>query len=85
MTKECAHLKLLEDRLQQHMIAYAKDKTSDDLRHEQAMKEIAALRQATADVVNAWKVANGFQKFVKWLSGFAVLGAAITWASKHFP
>lgn len=75
----------LEERFNSHLIKYAEDKTADNIRHEQIMQEITELTQATAQVVNAWKVANGFQRFVKWLSGFAVLGAVITWLADKFP
>lgn len=40
---------------------------------------IAKLTQATQGVVEAWTVANGLSKFLKWLSSFAILGAIIIW------
>lgn len=50
-----------------------------------------ALTDSTKDIVAAWQVANGtvktmslLGKFVKWLSGFTVVGAAIAWMADHF-
>ena len=49
------------------------------------------LTESTRDIVNAWQAANGTVKtmsmvgqFVKWLSGFAVIGVAVTWVFDHF-
>lgn len=38
---------------------------------------IAELTKATKGVVEAWTVANGLSKFVKWLSSFAVVTAVV--------
>tara|TARA_R110000772_G_scaffold264083_1_gene384398 strand:+ start:2180 stop:2404 length:225 start_codon:yes stop_codon:yes gene_type:complete len=40
---------------------------------------IAELTIATQGVVEAWTVANGLSKFLKWLSSFAIIGASIIW------
>tara|TARA_R110002167_G_scaffold366375_1_gene595568 strand:+ start:29585 stop:29809 length:225 start_codon:yes stop_codon:yes gene_type:complete len=40
---------------------------------------IAELTIATQGVVEAWTVANGLSKFLKWLSSFAIIGASIVW------
>lgn len=40
---------------------------------------IANLTEATQGVVDAWVVANGLSKFLKWLSSFAIIGASIIW------
>ena len=49
------------------------------------------LSDSTRDVVAVWQAANGtiktfsaIGKFVKWLSGFTVLGVAIKWVFEHF-
>lgn len=86
---EFAKLKAkFEDHLIEHRIKskdYELRQERQDLKHEQNMQAIAELTAATQDVVAAWKVANGLQRFVKWLSGFAVVGAVITFVSNHFP
>lgn len=50
------------------------------------------LTESTRDIVSAWNAANGTVKtmsalgrFVKWLSGFAFVGAFLTWLFKQFP
>tara|TARA_R110000737_G_scaffold273877_1_gene280714 strand:- start:1021 stop:1359 length:339 start_codon:yes stop_codon:yes gene_type:complete len=49
------------------------------------------LSDSTRDIVAVWKAADGtikaasaIGKFVKWLSGFAVLGVAFKWVFDHF-
>lgn len=48
------------------------------------------LSESTRDVVAVWQAADGtiktfsaIGKFVKWLSGFAVVGVAIKWIADH--
>lgn len=50
-----------------------------DIAYTKNMEAIAALTKSTQGVVDAWSAANNFQKFIKWLSGFAVIGAIISW------
>tara|TARA_R110000803_G_scaffold210114_1_gene281090 strand:+ start:2769 stop:3029 length:261 start_codon:yes stop_codon:yes gene_type:complete len=40
---------------------------------------IADLTKATNGVVEAWTVANGLSKFLKWLSSFAIIGGIWAW------
>tara|TARA_R110000803_G_scaffold16073_5_gene44197 strand:+ start:3154 stop:3441 length:288 start_codon:yes stop_codon:yes gene_type:complete len=40
---------------------------------------IAKLTEATNGVVEAWTVANGLSKFLKWLSSFAIIGGIAAW------
>lgn len=46
---------------------------------------IAALTKATAGVVEAWVVIEGFHRFVKWVSSFAVLGVILSWVVSKLP
>ena len=46
---------------------------------EQNAANIVALTKATEGVVEAWVVANGLSKFLKWLSTLAVIGAVVLW------
>lgn len=57
-------------------------KVRDDERYTQTMHSIDCLAKSTKDVVDAWTFANTVQKFVKWLSGFAILGGIIAYFSK---
>ena len=48
------------------------------------------LSESTRDIVAVWQAADGtiktfsaIGKFVKWLSGFAVVGVAIKWVADH--
>ena len=45
---------------------------------EKNTENIRDLTIATKGLVDAWTAANAFHKLLKWLSSFAVLGAAIT-------
>ena len=78
----------LDDHLVEHKLYnadYEARQKAQDKKHEQNMDAISKLTAATKDVVDAWKVASGIQKFIKWLSGFAVIGAVLAYMSKHFP
>ena len=79
-------LKSLEGKLDNHIEEYKMHKQEylerqahQDTMQENNMKAIAELVAATKGVVDAWAVANGFQKFIKWLSGFGLVGALIAW------
>jgi len=41
---------------------------------------IANLSYATQGMVDAWSTARNLQRFVKWLSGFAIIGAMVAMA-----
>lgn len=54
-------------------------------------KAIGQLTAATAGIIEVYaagqsviKVGSAFGRFVKWLSGFAILGGAVTWAYNLF-
>ena len=53
---------------------------------EQNAKSITALAESTKDLVEAWKAADGaikvgaaFGRFVKWLTGIAIVGIGVSW------
>ena len=52
--------------------------------YEKNMEAIAKLTESTQGVVDAWSTANNLHKFIKWLSGLAVVGTAFTWLAKTF-
>lgn len=52
---------------------------------------INRLAESSSDLLSAWEAATGtvkvlsaIGKFIKWLSGFAIIGAFITWIVQHF-
>lgn len=49
---------------------------------EATNKNVADLVCATKGLIEAWKVANGVQRFLKWFSAFAIL---ITWLLAYLP
>jgi len=53
----------------------------DDARHQQTVDAIEKLTATTQGVVDAWVFANTFHRFIKWLSGFAILVAVAAWLS----
>tara|TARA_R110000772_G_scaffold68760_1_gene152348 strand:+ start:3327 stop:3590 length:264 start_codon:yes stop_codon:yes gene_type:complete len=73
-------------RLDQHLIEVDQRDKSVDARLDKLIQaqelnatNIAQLTEATNGVVEAWTVANGLSKFLKWLSSFAIIGASIIW------
>ena len=73
-------------RLDEHLVEYSKDRAE----YLEGYKQLKDLQQANAEaigqlitstqgLVDVWTVANGFQRFFKWLSGFAVASAAVVW------
>lgn len=81
---ECEELIKLQRRLEVHIKTCTEDRTVNADRHKKSMEAIEALTATTQGVVEAWVVINGFHRFVKWLSGFAVLGGAIVWIQQTF-
>ena len=81
----------LKRRLEDHIADYrvhCAEEEAKTIRHEEMyeknMVAIATLVTSTQGVVDAWVFANSFHRFIKWLSGFALLGAAITWLQHTF-
>lgn len=75
-----------EDHLIEHRIRnkdYELRQERQDTKHEQNMEAIAKLTKATQGVVDAWSVVTGIQKFLKWVSGFAVIGVAAKFLLEH--
>ena len=40
---------------------------------------------STKAIVDAWSAANQFQKFIKWASSFAIIGAIVSWVVTNAP
>lgn len=83
-----AELIKLHRKVDNHIMDYKQHVAENELcyirqteQHEKNMEAIAHLTQSTQGVVDAWSAASSFQRFVKWLSGFALIGIAITWFS----
>lgn len=45
---------------------------------------ITALTEATRGIIEAWKAAILFQKFIRWLSGFTIIAVVIAWFVTHY-
>ena len=80
----------LQRRVDKHIIEFERHKLGDDQRflkyskaHEENMEAIAALTESTQGVVDAWAVAASFQKFIKWLSGFTIVGIVVAWLAER--
>ena len=76
-----------EDARWDHLIAVQESNTSA-ITNLTAV--IAQQSESTHDMVEAWNAAHGAIKvgsalgrFVKWLSGLAVIGVAVTWLLEH--
>lgn len=67
-----------------HRKEYLERQAHQDMIQESNLRAIEALTKATAGLVNAWTVANGVNRFVVWLSKFAVLGTACIWVARKF-
>jgi len=88
---------VLQQRLEAHIEDFNEHKKEEYERWERLMKiteanakAIRDLSESTKDLISAWRAATGAVKvgsalgnFIKWLSGFAVVGAAIAWLIKH--
>ena len=89
---------LLQQKLDNHIEDYKKHCEEENNRwdhlivaQERNTQSIQELTVATRDIVTVWQAADGTMKtmsaigkFVKWLSGFAVIGIAIKWIFEHF-
>lgn len=51
---------------------------------ETTQKNFELQAKTTEGLVNAWNALAFFQKFVKWLSGFAAIGVFIAWYNDLF-
>ena len=81
----------LQRRLESHIEDYRDFGYLNEMRHckhearqDKNLEAIEMLTVTTQGVVDAWVFANGFHRFVKWLSGFAFLGGAIAWLQHTF-
>jgi hypothetical protein len=76
----------LENRLNQHINGYQMDKLRDEARWDKMLSaqetnthEVAILTESTRSLVEGWRTATSLGQFLKWLSGFAILGFIIPW------
>ena len=96
--KSDTQLVLLQQKLDNHIDDYKKHCDDENERwdhlivaQERNTQSIKELTEATRDIVTIWQAADGTMKtmsavgkFVKWLSGFAVLGVVANWVIEHF-
>lgn len=92
------NINLLQQKLDNHIEEFNKFRAREDDRwanliacQERNTRSIESLSASTRGMVEVWEAANGTVKvlsalgsFVKWLSGFAIIGGMITWIVQHF-
>ena len=97
MTQEDEIIKLRE-RFETHLDDYRAHVLEEerryfqDMRRQEAMsnninnlmKSLELQAEATKGLVEAWNAANFLQRLVKWVSGFAAIGAFVVWYSDMF-
>lgn len=83
---------MLQQRFDNHLIEVDARKKEERERWDRLIKineananSINDLTHATKGVVDAWQTSTNLGRFMKWLSGFAVIGAAYAWWLKTFP
>ncbi len=77
-----------EDARWEHLLELTEKNTQISTANAKSIENLAS---STHDMVEAWNNTNGALKvgaavgnFLKWLSGFAVIGWMFTWALEHF-
>jgi len=70
-------------KLEAHMEEYKVRSKIWDEQHEKTMLAIADLTGSTQGLVDAWTTGNNLYRFLKWLSGLAIIGGILTWFSNH--
>lgn len=75
----------LETKVDNHLTEYDKRCKRQDEAYDKTMEAINKLTESTQGIVEAWTAANSFQRFIKWVSSFAVVGAVITWFYTNLP
>lgn len=89
---------VLQSRLDDHILEFRRHSEEEAERWNKLIeitqensKNTAMLIESTHDMVEAWNTASSvvkagtvLGKFIKWLSGFAVVGAAAVWVIEHF-
>ncbi len=82
----------LKRRFNDHIETYREHRTLDaeyntmqDRRIQETSESVSQLVESTQGLVDTWSTARNIQRFVKWISGFAVIVIFITWLSNKFP
>lgn len=89
---------LLQEKVDNHIEEYHTHREEENERwihllesQEKNALAINNLADSSRDLLEAWQAATGtvkvlsaIGKFIKWLSGFAIIGAFITWCVQHF-
>ena len=89
----------LTQKLEIHESRFDKHEKDEVYRHQiyiksqqESIDAVRELSEKTHDMVEAWEAAEGvvkagatLGKFVKWLSGFAMLGGILHWLGIHIP
>lgn len=68
----------------EHRLEYLERQLHQDQMQASNLKAISDLTTATKGLVDAWTVANNLQRFVVWVSKFAILAGVFTYFSGKF-
>lgn len=92
MASDLEEIVALRERFETHLeehridaVEYAERQVRQDIAHEKNMEAIAKLTEATQQVVDAWEVAIGISKLIKYLASFASLGIFLIWIVSKLP
>ena len=78
-------LRLVENKIDTHIAEIDAWRSAQKELQEKNTANIAEVVAATQPLVDALIAVNAFHKFVKWCSGFAIVGAAAAWLSDKWP
>ena len=84
-------LEELEEKVAAHVEAYTVQVERARRREDALFKAtednaaaIANLTASTQGLVDGWQAAQAFQRFIKWISSFAIVVAGLAWLSTKF-
>jgi len=86
------NLVALNKKLDQHLndhkvyeVTYEARCVKQEEESRRTIEAIEKLTKATTEIVEAWRVVKGIQKFVKWASTFTAIGLLLSWLHYKFP
>ena len=90
-------IRLLQDKLDSHIKQCeerAAKQNERDMKQDERWEKVIGMNEdnarnidilitSTAEIIKAWEASSTLGRFVKWLSGFAVLGVIGSWIADH--
>lgn len=68
---------LLDEQRREERLLRAQEVNADNI--AKLLLTVETQYESTKAIVDAWSAAQQFQKFIKWISTFAVLGGIVGW------